>query len=64
MFAVYKLQAKAYFANIFARVDFITAVLFLVVVGTVTKINGIRTSETNIAVIASISILMILNSAM
>ena len=64
MLAVYKLQAKAYFSNIWARIDFITAFLFLVVVGTVTKINGVRTPEANVAVIASISILMVLNSAM
>ena len=67
MWAIYKLQAKAYFSNIFARVDFITAVLFLIVIGSISVAKGTQVaiaSRENIAIVSSISGLMIFNSAL
>lgn len=78
MFSLYKLQAKGYFANIFSKADFITTIMFLVVLGSITSFSmannsmidletqqGInQLSYANIGIISSITILMVMNSAL
>ena len=77
MWALYKLQARAYFANIFARVDFITTVIFLMVLGSIASfgisqglggdLDPLTESSlwaANISIISSITILMVMNSAL
>ncbi len=71
MGALIKLQAKAYFSNIFAKVDYFTTVIFLLVLGSLVlsghsdwKYNDPRLSRLNIAIISSITILMVMNSAL
>ncbi len=67
MFALYKLQAKVWFANIFNKIDFLMALLFLAVLGSFMVMNADGNMEAlsgmNIAVISSISLLMVASSA-
>lgn len=80
MYALYKLQAKSYFSNIFSKVEFITTFLFLAVLGslivfyigptfgsdaTITNPAYNKTiSSANITIISSIVLLMIMQSAL
>lgn len=66
MFALYKLQGKVWFANIFNKIDFLMALLFLGVMGSFMVMNSesdSQLSNMNIAIIASISLLMVASSA-
>ncbi len=85
MWALYKLQAKGWFANIFNKMDFIMTLLFLAVLGSMVAFGlenelannyGITGgfdinnsdiasaySQANLAIIASISLLMVASSA-
>ncbi len=66
MWALYKLQAKAWLSNHFAKAEFITSILFLVVLSSlgVRNANSVEAiSYINIGIIASITTLFIMNSA-
>ncbi len=75
MFALYKLQAKAWISNIFNKMDFFLTILFLGVLGSFVVMqagnngasygssNELILSSMNVAVISSISLLMIASSA-
>lgn len=75
MFALYKLQAKVWFVNIFNKIDFFIVVLFLAVMGSIiaSRIptegypNGIDyidvLSISNFSIISSISLMMVASSA-
>lgn len=68
MGALFKLQAKAYFANIFSKIDFFMAVIFLLVLGSLASTglgyNNPMLWKANIAIISSITIFMVMNSAL
>ncbi len=70
MGALYKLQAKAWFANIFNKMDFIMTFLFLMVLGSFVSFkagdatyNDLTLSRMNITMISSIVLLMVASSA-
>jgi len=75
MWSLFKLQAKGYFSNIFSKVDFFTTVVFLFALGSISLV-GIQhsvpdieydsdiISSINISIISSITILMVMNSAL
>lgn len=69
MWALYKLQAKAWFANMFNKMDFIMTFLFLMVLGSFIafKFDGGYDDPTlwrlNITMISSIVLLMVASSA-
>ncbi len=78
MFALYRLQAKAWFANLFNKMDFMMVVLFLAVMGSMVAMNfnfniddsTSMMSEThklmmmNMVIIGSITTMMIASSAL
>ncbi len=68
MFALYKLQAKVWFANFFNKIDFIMTLLFLSVMGSIVAFRfGGETSDllsiANLAIISSITLMMVASSA-
>ncbi len=74
MFALYRLQAKVWFANFFNKIDFIMVVLFLSVMGSMVamRVAGATTdegtyeamlSQANIAIISSITLMMVASSS-
>ncbi len=68
MFALYKLQAKVWFANFFNKIDFFMVVLFLSVMGSIVAMNAqglgeATLSEANLAVVSSITLMMIASSS-
>ncbi len=74
MFALYKLQAKVWFVNIFNKIDFFMVILFLAVMGSIVAMNmqnaGIpessydaALSSANLAIIGSITLMMVASSA-
>lgn len=80
MLALYKLQAKGYFSNMFNKIEFFTTIMFLAVLGsmiifkTSSAFGGsanldnqeyvMMISKLNITIISSIALMMIMNSAM
>lgn len=71
MFHLYKLQAKAWWHNPFAKTEFFTTTLFLLVIGSIVsmKLNDLGGTEAelsivNIQLIASITVMMIMNGAL
>ncbi len=70
MFALYKLQAKVWFANFFNKIDFFMVILFLSVMGSMAaaKLGGasadpIALSIANINIVSSITLMMIASSS-
>ncbi|BDU67835.1 MAG: hypothetical protein TYPL_4880 [Candidatus Tyloplasma litorale] len=76
MFALYKLQAKAWFSNIFNKMDFLMTLLFLSVLGSFVVMtannsgiyfgsgNELLLSQLNVNVVSSILLLMVASSAL
>ena len=76
MFALYKLQAKAWLSNIFNKMDFIMTVLFLAVLGSFVVMgakdsgfeygssNELFLSQLNVNIVSSILLLMVASSAL
>ncbi len=68
MGALYKLQAKAWFANMFNKMDFVMTFMFLAVLGSFISLpydvwNDPTLSRLNITMISSIALLMVASSA-
>lgn len=77
MFALYKLQAKVWFANFFNKIDFIMTVMFLSVMGSLAAvgvagqfggdidlaISSGALSAANLAIVSSVMLMMVASSA-
>ncbi len=69
MWALYKLQAKAWFSNLFNKIDFLMTLLFLVVLGSFIVVQpGVKGNDTiissmNVTMISSIVLLMVASSS-
>ncbi len=70
MFALYKLQAKAYFSNLFAKIDFLMGIVFLVAWGAITLqmaigkgAGSVGQEQASLTIISSLLLLQVASSA-